>query len=321
MLTQLVGQSMKILAVDDDPDFLSILQPALERQGYTNVTLAESGEDALQIVCASPIEFDCFILDIQMPGMDGIELCRRIRGLDTYRDAICVMNTSLSDRKHIDSAFAAGATDYLTKPIDEMEMRARLGMTERLVKERRRAKIAINASGHDVTATPSYGFNDSIPMKRIEGAIDVFAMENYLTTLGIFRAFSISAFAIKVVNARQIYDMDGGAVFGEVMLDVGTCLSDCLKSQGRMISYFGGGRFVCLTEKQRMWSRDSFAATLSEYIMEFDAVYDDLGITLPMVEVGPPVAHRAAYAKSRGRILQDALNAVQPLEPGATYML
>jgi CheY-like chemotaxis protein len=312
---------MKILAVDDDPDFRAILEPALARQGYTDVTLAESGEDALRIIRESAVEFDCFILDIQMPGMDGIELCRRIRGLDAYRDAVCVMNTSLSDRKYIDSAFAAGATDYLTKPIDEIEIRARLGMTKRLVNERRISKIAISTSRPNVITTPSVGFNDSIPMKRIEGAIDAFAMENYLKTLGIFRAFSISAFAVKVVNARQIYDMDGGAVFSEVMLDVGTCLSDCMKSHGRMISYFGGGQFVCLIEGQRTWSRDGFAATLSEYILEFEAIYDDLGITMPTIEVGEPVAYRAAYTKSRARIFQDALNAVQPLDLGGRYML
>jgi DNA-binding response OmpR family regulator len=312
---------MKILAVDDDPDFRALLKPALARQGYTNVTLAESGEDALRIIRDSTVGFDCFILDIQMPDMDGIELCRRIRGLDNYRDAVCVMNTSLSDRKYIDSAFAAGATDYLTKPIDEIELRARLGMTERLVNERRRTKIAINASRHDVIVPTSMGFNDSIPMKRIEGAIDAFAMENYLKTLGIFRAFSISAFAVKIVNARQIYDMDGGAVFSEVMLDVGTCLSDCMKSHGRMISYFGGGQFVCLIDGQRMWSRDGFAATLSEYIVEFEAIYDDLGITMPMIKVGSAVAYRAAYTKSRARIFQDALNAVQPLDLGSRAVM
>lgn len=305
---------MKILTVDDDPDFRAILKAALARQGYANVTLAESGEDALRIIRESPVGFDCFILDIQMPGMDGIELCRRIRGLDTYREAICVMNTSLSDRKYIDGAFAAGATDYLTKPIDEIEIRARLGMAERLMNERRRANIAINNSRYSTIAPPSVGFNDSIPMKRIEGAIDAFAMESYLKTLGIFRSFSISAFAVKIVNARQIYDMDGGAVFIEVMLDVGTCLSDCMKSYGRMISYFGGGQFVCLIEGQRMWSRDGFAATLSEYIVEFEAIYADLGITMPIVEVGSPVSFRAAHSKSRSQIFQDALNAVQPLD-------
>ena len=312
---------MKILAVDDDPDFRAILEPALARQGFTNVTLAESGEDALRIIRESPVEFECFILDIQMPGMDGIELCRRIRGLDGYRDAVCVMNTSLSDRKYIDSAFAAGATDYLTKPIDEIEIRARLGMTERLVNERRKTSIAMSVPPSGIIATPSVGFNDSIPMKRIEGAIDAFAMENYLKTLGIFRAFSMSAFAIKVVNARQIYDMDGGAVFGEVMLDVGTCLSDCMKTHGRMISYFGGGQFVCLIEGQRAWSREGFSATLSEYILEFEAIYEDLGITMPIIEVGEAVAYRAAYSKSRARIFQDALNAVQPLDLGGRYML
>jgi CheY-like chemotaxis protein len=174
-----------------------------------------------------------------MPGMDGIELCGQIRAIEVYKDTPIIMNTAVADRDYIDAAFAAGATDYLTKPVDEVEVKARLGVIEQLVTERLRSQIALSHPGIDVFNAPSYGFLDGIPLKRVEGAMDLFSMGNYLKTLGLFRALTISAIGIRVLNARAIHDLEGGHVFGEVMIDVATCISDCLKPSNRMIAYAG----------------------------------------------------------------------------------
>jgi CheY-like chemotaxis protein len=84
----------------------------------------------LELIDAVVSGFDCFILDVQMPGMDGIELCGQIRAIEVYKDTPIIMNTAVADRDYIDAAFAAGATDYLTKPVDEVEVKARLGVIE-----------------------------------------------------------------------------------------------------------------------------------------------------------------------------------------------
>ena len=73
--------------------------------------------------------------------------------------------------------------------------------------------------------------------------------------------------------------------------------------------------------KSMIWTVALYLATLSEYILEFEAIYEDLGITMPIIEVGEAVAYRASYTKSRARIFQDALNAVQPLDLGGRYMM
>jgi len=62
----------------------------------------------------------------------------------------------------------------------------------------------------------------------------------------------VSAIGIRVVNARSIHDLEGGHVFGEVMIDVATCISDCLKPSHRMIAYAGGGIFVCLMPRSEI---------------------------------------------------------------------
>ncbi|MDG4649227.1 response regulator [Roseibacterium sp. SDUM158017] len=302
---------MKILAVDDDPDFLAVFQTVLQGLGHEDLVLAGSGQEALDLIEKTPAGFDCFILDIQMPEMNGIALCRKIRSIEEYRDTPVIMNTAMGDREHIDAAFAAGATDYLTKPVDAVEIKARLGVIERLVSERLRAQIALSSPGTDAFAAPSYGFMDGIPLKRVDGAIDLFAMGNYLKTLGMFRALSVCAVGVRVTNARQIHDLEGGYVFGEVMIDVATCLADCLKPTNRMIAYAGGGVFVCLLPRAEIQDPELLAAQLREYIMEFQEIYRDLDIQLPTISVGPPINIRAMQLGSPTRIIDEAIASVK----------
>jgi CheY-like chemotaxis protein/GGDEF domain-containing protein len=311
---------MKILAVDDDPDFMGVFMAVLGGLGYTDLTTASSGQEALELMTKSVSGFDCFILDVQMPEMDGIELCRQIRSFDSYKDAPILMNTAVADRDYIDAAFAAGATDYLTKPVDEVEVKARLGVIEKLVSERLRSEIAISHPGTDVFNAPSYGFLDGIPLKRVEGAMDLFSMGNYLKTLGLFRALSISAIGIRVLNARSIHDLEGGHVFGEVMIDVATCISDCLKPSNRMIAYAGGGIFVCLMPRSEVGEPERLADRLREYVLEFEEVYGELGIQLPTISVGIPITVRAAQLNAPTKIIDEAIAAVKARDVYAATM-
>jgi CheY-like chemotaxis protein len=311
---------MKILAVDDDPDFMGVFMAVLGGLGYTDLTTASSGQEALELMTKSVSGFDCFILDVQMPEMDGIELCRQIRSFDSYKDAPILMNTAVADRDYIDAAFAAGATDYLTKPVDEVEVKARLGVIEKLVSERLRSEIAISHPGTDVFNAPSYGFLDGIPLKRVEGAMDLFSMGNYLKTLGLFRALTISAIGIRVLNARSIHDLEGGHVFGEVMIDVATCISDCLKPSNRMIAYAGGGIFVCLIPRSEVGEPEQLADRLREYVLEFEEVYGELGIQLPTISVGIPITVRAAQLNAPTKIIDEAIAAVKARDVYAATM-
>jgi GGDEF domain-containing protein len=152
---------------------------------------------------------------------------------------------------------------------------------------------------------------DGIPLKRVDGAVDLFAMGNYLKTLGMFRALSVCAVGVRVVNARQIHDLEGGYVFGEVMIDVATCLSDCLKPTHRMIAYAGGGTFVCLLPRSEISDPDALANQLREYVLEFQDIYDDLDIQLPNISVGPPVNVRAVHLGSPTKIIDEAIASVK----------
>jgi two-component system, OmpR family, response regulator MprA len=113
---------MKILVVDDERAVRESLRRALELEGY-HVELAEDGEDALERVAGSAAP-DAVILDVLMPGIDGLEVCRRLRADDNSVPVLM-----LTARAEVDSRVAgldAGADDYLPKPFALAELLARL---------------------------------------------------------------------------------------------------------------------------------------------------------------------------------------------------
>ncbi|NJN16932.1 MAG: response regulator [Oscillochloris sp.] len=114
--------SGKILVVDDSKLVTDIVKMRLEMFGY-QVRLAHSGEEALAAIAADMP--DLMVLDVQMPGIDGYEVCRRLRDNPSLDDLRIIMLTS-SDDKH--AAFEAGVDDYLNKDIDLLNLPNRVRM-------------------------------------------------------------------------------------------------------------------------------------------------------------------------------------------------
>lgn len=113
----------RILAVDDSPTYLNELGEILRGEGY-EVLLAHSGAEALLLLSVQPV--DCVLLDLVMPGIDGIETCRRIKAAPGLRDIPVVMLTAVEDHKAMIEALSAGADDYLSKSGDADALRARV---------------------------------------------------------------------------------------------------------------------------------------------------------------------------------------------------
>ena len=112
-----------ILVVDDVPDNVEILQLRLESQDYEVIT-AGDGEAALTIVCDQLP--DLVFLDIQMPKLDGIETVKRLKADTTLPFIPVIMVTARSDAKDVVAGLEAGGDDYLTKPVDQAGLLARV---------------------------------------------------------------------------------------------------------------------------------------------------------------------------------------------------
>src|ERR1051326_799179 len=112
--------SARIMVVDDDPQIRRVLRTALVSQGY-EVADARNGEEALEKLRDE--RMDLIILDINMPGMSGLETCRSIRSTSDTRIIMLTVRDAESDKVE---ALDAGADDYITKPFGSPELLARI---------------------------------------------------------------------------------------------------------------------------------------------------------------------------------------------------
>ncbi len=112
-----------ILIVDDEPSGRDTLESILEPEGYTLV-MAENGYQAIEK--ALVIQPDVILLDVMMPGMNGFEVCRRIREEKNLAEIPILFLTALDDRRSLLNGLEAGADEFISKPYDRYELRARL---------------------------------------------------------------------------------------------------------------------------------------------------------------------------------------------------
>ena len=110
--------SEKILVVDDEKSICDVLELVLSREGY-EVFSANNGEEALKKL--NVVLPDLIILDIIMPGIDGYEVCKRIRENPSFKKIPIIIHTGKSKEEDILKGFKAGANEYLTKPVNLME--------------------------------------------------------------------------------------------------------------------------------------------------------------------------------------------------------
>ena len=113
----------RLLVVEDDDDLREVLVESLRREGYEVLTAAD-GERALEVVDQEQPDLVC--LDVMMPGLDGIEVCRRLRADPRFEDLPILMLTAKADEADAVLGLGVGADDYVTKPARPKELQARV---------------------------------------------------------------------------------------------------------------------------------------------------------------------------------------------------
>ena len=132
--------NIRILVVDDEPDIRQLLRILLENRSY-QVAEASSGEEAVRRLRTDPA-YDLVVMDIMMPGMDGVEACRSIRSFSTAPILFLTAKTQLGDKA---SAYASGGDDFLPKPFSQSEL---LMKVDSLLRRYRVYKEVLDASLH-----------------------------------------------------------------------------------------------------------------------------------------------------------------------------
>lgn len=118
-----MGKKISILVVDDEPHGFDVIEAHLFREGY-DLSYASSGIKALNLI--DSVEPDVILLDVMMPEMDGIEVCRHIKSDPQWQHIPIIIVTALTSKEDLSRSLDAGADDFLTKPVSGIELRARV---------------------------------------------------------------------------------------------------------------------------------------------------------------------------------------------------
>ena len=122
---------MRTLVIDDSPDIRELIQTILTTKGRTEVLTADSAREAFRHLGIEDHEsgdaaIDLILMGIMMSDMDGISACHRIKAVERLREIPIIMVTGRTDSEDLRAAFAAGAMDYITKPLNSVELLARV---------------------------------------------------------------------------------------------------------------------------------------------------------------------------------------------------
>ena len=164
-----MSEKTKILIVDDDPDIRNVLNLLLRSDYETAET--SNGADAVNYMKENP-ETDLIILDVMMPGMDGIETCEKIRG---FSNAPILFLTAKSAEQDRLAAYRSGGDDFLSKPFSQPELLAKVNSLLRRYRQYRGKPAApVNSFGNlevDLKTRMVYNAGEPVPLTETEFAI------------------------------------------------------------------------------------------------------------------------------------------------------
>jgi len=228
------GDPATILIAEDDPIFRKLLQSRLQNWGY-RVVAVKDGIEAWDILQQSTPP-DLLILDWMMPGIDGIELCRRIRESNRESYQYILLVTGKDGKQDVVKGLEAGADDYLTKPFDVAELRARVSTGNRILSLQRQLIQAREDLRFQAT-------HDSLTGLRSRGAtLDLLASE---LQRGFRSHTSTGILMIDLDHFKSINDSHGHLIGDSVLKEAAYRISHSLRSYD-FVGRYGGEEFLAV---------------------------------------------------------------------------
>lgn len=141
-----------ILIIDDEPDNFDVIQSLLSTESY-KLHYAINGEQA--IAALDKFDPDVILLDVMMPGLNGFEVCKQIKAMSKWQAVPIVMVTALSGKEDLSRCLAAGADDFVNKPVNGIELRARVSSMLRIKKQHDRIQSFSKLQRHNIHSLSS----------------------------------------------------------------------------------------------------------------------------------------------------------------------
>jgi len=302
---------MRLLVVDDDRTILDLVKQILELTPQYEVVAVPSAMAALAEVEDAEDDFDCVLVDIQMPEVDGIQLVRMIRQAPGYGDVPIVMLTAMRDRRYLTQAFSAGATDYITKPFDFQGLRSRIPAARKLaidkVRHRVQPLMAGEMKGMGETAR-DFRLNDPIPLDKLEGAIDYSEFENFVRQLTRRRLSNCTVFAVKIGMVKEAFNDCSSDAFRTLVRNAALAVQEILLQNKGILSYRGNGVFLCIPDERLGASWRDLQTALNE---RFNALHENAADLPIQLRIGDQTRFKT---NSFVRVLETLSAAVESAE-------
>jgi phosphoserine phosphatase RsbU/P len=305
---------MNILIVDDSEDHRELTEAALRDAGYKDVQSAASAAEAFRILGlghagndASPI--DLVLLDIVMPEMDGIEACAHIRSHQRYEDMPIIMVTSLDDMDSLASAFGAGANDYISKPVNRIELlarvRAALKLKSELEHRRARERELINFVS---------GWGDPRAGSLIDETTGLFAgevAEAYLNSgVRSREAELVSVITLMIDRLDQIRSAQGEAAARAVQARIAQAVRATAAAVGVTAACYANGLIVIVAPEVDAADAEKLAHTLCTAIAKLDIGNREFIAADHVTASAAAVTGRVKQAPERAKLLMQAIASV-----------
>lgn len=267
-LTVATEAPMRILAVDDDPFILNLIPMISAKAGFSEITSAASGGEALELLANSETPYDCFLLDVSLPGMNGIELCWRVREIPLYHQTPIVMLTARRDMQNIGEAYRAGATDYVTKPFEIEDLGARLRVAQDMVRTQREAGHVGQGSAplrqHKPLPSHSIEFLEAMRPSGQNSLIEYSALLSYLTQLPREGTANVRVFAVRIDGFEAVQARYSPAQLVLLIESLAAATVQCLGADRTVMAHLDDGTLLVATnsvnpppaisiEKHLMW--------------------------------------------------------------------
>ncbi|MFN3208077.1 MAG: response regulator [Roseovarius sp.] len=269
---------MQLLAVDDEPAILELLQLIIQTIGEHSVITASSVAEALEILAKPETPtIDCFLIDIQMPERDGIALCEILRKHPHHELTPIVMLTAMTDKSYVDRAFAAGASDYITKPFDIDNLRGRIQLIENMFRNTRQVATSTRSkadmAGED---NATLALHEPIFVQDVDGCITYLALENYVSLMSRKKLFGSSVIGFTIREIVELHRTSSRYEYECLVTDVAEAISMALEEYGALITYAGNGTYLCVIECGSLIKPDSLADKVNLILRGLD-LYTNAG--------------------------------------------
>ena len=262
---------MKILVVDDSPFICHFIKDTLAKAGHKDVIFADSAFEAFEYLGldnpSKGEKISLVLMDFIMEGLDGIDACTRIKSKEHLKDIPLIMITGKTEDKYLKAAFNAGAMDFITKPLSQVVLVARVNSALMLKQEMDRCKTReeellgvtrlLEEANTKLQELSSIDGLTGIANRRL---FDQFIEKEWKRALRYSRPLSLVMIDIDVFKAFN--DSYGHLAGDDCLRQVAQALQDGTKRPGDLVARYGGEEFAVILPEIETDNALIFAETL-----------------------------------------------------------